>query len=156
MSVQFTLNGRVVQATPADAEMPLLYLLREEPLALNGPRFGCGLGQCGACTVLIDGHATRSCQVPAEAVAGKTVVTLEGLGSLSAPHPIQAAFAAEGAGQCGYCTNGMMMQVADFLSRNRRPSETEIREELANNLCRCGAHPRIVKAVQRAAATMAG
>ena len=156
MSVQFTLNGRAVTATPADAEMPLLYLLREEPLALNGPRFGCGLGQCGACTVLVDGHAVRSCQLPAEAVAGKQVVTLEGLGSLAAPHPIQAAFAAEGAGQCGYCTNGMMMQVADFLTRNRRPSESEIREELANNLCRCGAHPRIVKAVQRAAAVMAG
>lgn len=156
MSVRFTLNGRAVEATPADAEMPLLYLLREAPLNLNGPRFGCGLGQCGACTVLIDGTATRSCQVNAAAVAGKQVVTLEGLGSAAAPHPIQAAFAAEGAGQCGYCTNGMVMQTADFLARNRRPTEAQIREELANNLCRCGAHPRIIAAVQRAAATMAG
>ncbi len=156
MSVRFTLNGRAVEATPADAEMPLLYLLREEPLALNGPRFGCGLGLCGACTVLVDGQAVRSCQMPAESVAGKQVTTLEGLGSEARPHPIQAAFVAEGAGQCGYCTNGMMMQVADFLSRNRRPTEEQIREELAHNLCRCGAHPRIIKAVQRAAATMAG
>ena len=156
MTMRFTVNGRVVEATPADAEMPLLYLLREAPFNLNGPRFGCGLGQCGACTVLIDGQAVRSCQMPAEQVAGKTVVTLEGLGTEAAPHPIQAAFAAEGAGQCGYCINGMVMQTADFLARNRRPSEDEIREELAQNLCRCGAHPRIVKAVQRAAASMGG
>jgi len=156
MSIRFTLNGRPVQATPADAQMPLLYLLREEPLALNGPRFGCGLGQCGACTVLIDGTAMRSCQIAAETVAGRAVVTLEGLGTQAAPHPIQAAFAAEGAGQCGYCTNGMMMQTADFLARNRRPTEEQIREELARNLCRCGAHPRIIRAVQRAATAMNG
>lgn len=156
MSIRFSLNGRQVEATPADAEMPLLYLLREEPLALNGPRFGCGLGQCGACTVLLDGQATRACQVSAQSVAGRQIVTLEGLGSEARPHPIQAAFAAEGAGQCGYCTNGMVMQTAEFLARNRRPTEAQIREELANNLCRCGAHPRIIAAVQRAAAAMAG
>lgn len=156
MTMRFTVNGRAVEATPADSEMPLLYLLREPPFNLNGPRFGCGLGQCGACTVLVDGQAVRSCQMPAEQVAGRQVVTLEGLGSEAAPHPIQAAFAAEGAGQCGYCTNGMVMQTADFLTRNRRPTEAEIREELAQNLCRCGAHPRIIKAVQRAAASMGG
>ena len=156
MTVQFTLNGHAVSAEPTDPDMPLLYLLREEPLALSGPRFGCGLGQCGACTVLMDGQAARSCQIRTEDAAGRTIVTLEGLGTAAAPHPIQAAFVAEGAGQCGYCTNGMVMQVADFLARNRRPSEAEIHEELADNLCRCGAHQRIVKAVQRAAAAMTG
>jgi nicotinate dehydrogenase subunit A len=156
MTLRFTLNGRAVEAEPADADMPLLYLLREEPFALNGPRFGCGLAQCGSCTVLIDGVAVRSCSVPAETAAGTSVTTLEGLGTAENPHPIQAAFAAEGVAQCGYCVNGMIMQTADFLSRNRRPSEAEIREELANNLCRCGSHIRILRAVSRAAAAMAG
>ena len=156
MTLSFTLNGRAVTATPADDEMPLLYLLREDPIALNGPRFGCGLAQCGACTVLVDGAAVRSCSLPAAAVAGRTVVTLEGLGSEASPHPLQAAFAAEGAAQCGYCTNGMIMQSADLLARNRNPSEAEIREALAANLCRCGSHPRVVKAVERAARTMRG
>lgn len=156
MTVRFTLNGRAVSAEPADADMPLLYLLREEPFALNGPRFGCGLAQCGACTVLIDGRAARSCSIPAEAVAGRQVVTLEGLGTAANPHPLQAAFAAAGAAQCGYCANGMVMQAADLLAQNRRPSEAEIAEALAANLCRCGSHPRIVRAVAAAAATMAG
>jgi nicotinate dehydrogenase subunit A len=154
--MRFTLNGRAVEATTADAEMPLLYLLREAPFELNGPRFGCGLAQCGACTVLVDGQATRACVLPATAVEGRRVTTLEGLGTAAALHPIQAAFAAEGAGQCGYCTNGMIMQTADLLARNRRPTDAQIAEELAANLCRCGAHPRIVKAVARAAAAMPG
>jgi nicotinate dehydrogenase subunit A len=156
MTLRFTLNGRAVEAEPADAEMPLLYLLREEPLALNGPRFGCGLAQCGACTVLVDGRAVRSCSVPAQSVEGRGVTTLEGLGTAANPHPLQAAFAAERVAQCGYCTNGMIMQAADLLARNKRPSEAEIREELAANLCRCGTHVRIVRAVARAASTMAG
>ena len=156
MALRFTLNGRAVKAEPADDEMPLLYLLREEPLALNGPRFGCGLAQCGACTVLVDGQAVRSCSVPAQAVEGRAVTTLEGLGTAANPHPLQAAFAAERVAQCGYCTNGMIMQAADFLSRNKRPTEAEIKEELTANLCRCGTHVRIVRAVARAAAAMNG
>lgn len=156
MALRFTLNGRAVEAEPADAEMPLLYLLREEPFSLNGPRFGCGLAQCGACTVLVDGKAVRSCSLPAEAVEGRAVTTLEGLGTAADPHPLQAAFAAERVAQCGYCTNGMIMQAADFLSRNKRPTEAEIAEELTGNLCRCGTHVRIVRAVARAAAAMNG
>jgi nicotinate dehydrogenase subunit A len=156
MTLRFTLNGRAVEAEPAHSEMPLLYLLREEPFALNGPRFGCGLAQCGACTVLVDGQAVRSCSVPAQSVEGRGVTTLEGLGTAANPHPLQAAFVAERVAQCGYCTNGMIMQAADLLSRNKRPSEAEIREELAANLCRCGTHVRIVAAVARAAAAMAG
>ena len=154
--VSFTLNGSPAEADTTDPEMPLLYLLREAPFELNGPRFGCGLAQCGACTVLIDGQAVRSCSFPAEGAAGRTVITLEGLGTAAKPHPLQAAFADAKVAQCGYCTNGMIMQAADFLARNRRPSEDQIREELANNLCRCGSHLRIVNAVSRAAAVMAG
>ena len=156
MTLRFVLNGRPVEAEPADADMPLLYLLREEPFALNGPRFGCGLAQCGACTVLVDGQAVRSCSVPAGKVEGRQVTTLEGLGTAANPHPLQAAFAAEGAAQCGYCTNGMIMQSAELLGRNKRPSEAEIQEALADNLCRCGSHPRVVRAVVRAAGSMAG
>jgi len=156
MTVKFTLNGKAVAAEPAAPDQPLLYLLREEPFNLNGPRFGCGLAQCGACTVLIDGRAVRSCSYPAENVDGQTVVTLEGMGTARDLHPLQAAFHAEGAGQCGYCTNGMIMQSADLLSQNRRPSEDEIKEALAQNLCRCGGHNRMVAAVKRAAAAMAG
>ena len=156
MALRFTLNGRAVEAETADAEMPLLYLLREEPFALNGPRFGCGLAQCGACTVLVDGQAVRSCSVPAQSVEGRGVTTLEGLGTAANPHPLQAAFAAERVAQCGYCTNGMIMQAADLLARNKRPSEAEIREGLAANLCRCGSHVRVIRAVARAASAMAG
>jgi nicotinate dehydrogenase subunit A len=156
MSIRFTLNGKSVEAEPASDDMPLLYLLREEPFVLNGPRFGCGLAQCGACTVLIDGQAVRSCSYPAASAEGQSVVTLEGLGTPQAPHPIQAAFLAEGAGQCGYCTNGMIMQSADLLAQNRRPSEEDIRQALAQNLCRCGGHNRMIAAIQRAAAAMAG
>jgi nicotinate dehydrogenase subunit A len=156
MTIRFTLNGRSVTADPADGDMPLLYLLREEPFALNGPKFGCGLAQCGACTVQVDGVAMRSCSVTASSIAGKSVTTLEGLGTAAQPHPLQAAFAAEGALQCGYCANGMIMQAAELLASNRRPTEAEVIAALDANLCRCGAHPRIVTAVMRAAASMAG
>jgi nicotinate dehydrogenase subunit A len=156
MAIRFTLNGVAVTADPADDDMPLLYLLREEPLGLTGPKFGCGLAQCGACTVLVDGVATRSCSVPANTVAGKAVTTLEGLGDPARPHPLQAAFAAAGALQCGYCTSGMILQASELLARNRRPTEAQVIEALDANLCRCGAHPRIVQAVLRAAERMAG
>ena len=156
MTLRFTLNGRAVEAEPAAPDMPLLYLLREEPFALNGPRFGCGLAQCGACTVLVDGAAVRSCSVPAQSAEGRSVTTLEGLGTVANPHPLQAAFAEARVAQCGYCTNGMILQAADLLARNRSPSEDEIRQELAANLCRCGSHGRIVAAVARAATVMRG
>jgi len=142
-------NGRTVAVTVDDPDTPLLYVLRNE-LGLHGPRFGCGLGQCGACTVLVDEAAVRSCVTPLSAVTGK-VVTLEGLGSDANPHPIQEAFIAEQAVQCGYCINGMIMQSAALLKRNARPTEQQVKAELANNLCRCGTHLRIVRAVMRAA-----
>ena len=141
-------KSRVVEA---DADTPLLYVLREN-LALNGPKFGCGLAQCGACIVHLDGAPVRSCVTPVSAVKGK-VMTLEGLGSTKKPHPVQKAFIEEQAVQCGYCVNGMIMTAAALLKRNKNPSEAEIRDALAGNLCRCGTHQRIVAAVQRAAKT---
>jgi len=143
-------NGQDVVAEVTDASMPLLYYLRNE-LGLRGPRFGCGLGQCGACTVLIDGVAVRSCIYTMNAVQGR-VTTLEGLGTPDKPHALQKAFIDEQAVQCGYCINGMIMQAAAFLQRNPRPSESEVRDALRPNLCRCGTHLRIVRAVMRAAA----
>jgi nicotinate dehydrogenase subunit A len=143
-------NGRTVSVTVDDPDTPLLYVLRNE-IGLLSPRFGCGLGQCGACTVLIDGEAVRSCVTPLSAVTGK-VVTLEGLGTDMNPHPIQQAFIAEQAVQCGYCINGMIMQSAALLKRNPRPTEQQVKSELASNLCRCGTHLRIVRAVMHAAA----
>ena len=128
----------------------LLYVLRND-LALNGPKFGCGLGECGTCTVLIDGIAARSCVVPAGAAEGRSVVTLEGLGTIDAPHGIQQAFIKAQAAQCGYCLNGMIMTAHALLTRNPAPSEAEIKEELRYNLCRCGAHYEIIRAVQIAA-----
>jgi nicotinate dehydrogenase subunit A len=142
-------NGRTTSVTVDDPDTPLLYVLRNE-LGLHGPRFGCGLGQCGACTVHVDGAAVRSCVTPLSSVTGR-IVTLEGLGTDAAPHPVQQAFIDEQAVQCGYCINGMIMQSAAFLARNPKPSEQEIKSELANNLCRCGTHLRIVRAVMRAA-----
>jgi nicotinate dehydrogenase subunit A len=130
--------------------MPLLYVLRND-LNLRGPRFGCGLGQCGACTVIIDGKAARSCITPLSSVGRKAVTTLEGLGSSRRPHRIQKAFIDAQAAQCGYCINGMIMTAKAFLDRNPRPSEGEVRRALAGNLCRCGTHPRIIDAVMRAA-----
>ena len=137
------------QRVDADADSPLLYVLRDQ-LALHGPKFGCGLGQCGACTVHVDGQAVRSCVYPVSALGTKKVTTLEGLGSSTKPSPLQQAFIDEQAAQCGYCINGMVMQAAGLLKSNPKPSEQQIREGLAMNLCRCGTHQRIVRAVQRA------
>ena len=133
----------------ADPATPLLYVLRND-LALNGAKFGCGLGQCGACTVIVDGKAVLSCVTPLVLLEGKQVTTLEGLGTVSEPAPIQRAFMEEQAAQCGYCINGMIMESAAFLSTNKKPTDAQILQALANNLCRCGTHDRIVKAVKRA------
>ena len=150
--IDFTLhvNGRDHAVELDDPETPLLYVLRDK-LALRGPKFGCGLGQCGSCAVLVDGQAMRSCMIKAAAVAGGKITTLEGLGSPEAPSKVQAAFIAEAAAQCGYCTNGMIMTATALLERNKSPSEAEIRNALAGNLCRCGSHVRVIAAVQRAA-----
>ena len=144
-----TVNGRQHEVAAAP-DTPLLYVLRNE-LELNGPKFGCGLAQCGACTVHIDGKPARSCSVPVSAVKGK-VTTIEGLGTPEKPHPLQAAFVAEQAAQCGYCINGMIMTASAFLAQNPRPSERQVRAALDGNLCRCGTHMRILRAVRRAAA----
>ena len=146
-----TVNGaqREVDVEP---DTPLLYVLRDT-LGLRGPKFGCGLAQCGACTVHVDGAETRSCVLPVEAVSG-AVTTLEGLGSTRNLHPLQKAFIEEQAVQCGYCINGMIMTAAALLAQTKSPSEAEIRDALAGNLCRCGTHQRIVAAVQRAAKAM--
>ena len=144
-------NGKRVSITYDDPQMPLLYTLRDN-LGLHGPTFGCGLGQCGACTVHIDGTAVRSCVTPINTVGDKQkVVTLEGLGSPQKPHPVQKAFIDEQATQCGYCINGMIMESVALLATNRKPSDGDIRKALANNLCRCGTHVRILAAVKRAA-----
>jgi nicotinate dehydrogenase subunit A len=148
---QLHVNGKSVSIFVDDPDVPLLYVLRDD-LGLRGPRFGCGLAQCGACTVHIDGVAVRSCVMPLSAVKGK-VITLEGLGSEARPHPLQRAFIEEQAVQCGYCINGMIMQSAALLARNPKPTEDQVRQELAANLCRCGTHLRILRAVMRAAAT---
>src|SRR5690349_11402820 len=146
-------NGRDQAVSLGDPDTPLLYVLRDN-LRLHGPRFGCGLGQCGSCTVHLDGEAVRSCVTPVSAVKDRKVVTLEGLGTVEQPHPVQKAFIEEQAAQCGYCINGMIMQSAAFLAKKKNPSETEIREALAQNLCRCGTHIRILRAVKRAAANI--
>lgn len=153
-NIPLTVNGKSHDLRVDDPQMPLLYALRND-LDLHGPRFGCGLAQCGSCTVLVDGRAVRSCRMPVSAAAGKKVVTLEGLGTPQKLHPLQEAFIQEQAVQCGYCINGMIMQAADLLSRNKSPSEDEIRQALANNLCRCGTHVRIIQAVKRASEMMA-
>jgi nicotinate dehydrogenase subunit A len=151
--LEITVNGQshMVEAAP---ETPLLYVLRNK-LKLNAAKFGCGLSQCGACTVHVDGEPVRSCIYPVSEAAGKQVTTLEGLGTLDDPHPIQQAFLDEQAAQCGYCIPGMMMTAAAFLDQNDQPSEADIRQALAGNLCRCGTHVRIIRAVQRAAGTTA-
>jgi nicotinate dehydrogenase subunit A len=149
MAIALNVNGRrrTVDAAP---DAPLLYVLRND-LELNAAKFGCGLSQCGACTVLVDGRAVRSCTTPVASVAGKSITTLEGLGTAARPHPLQQAFIEEQAAQCGFCIPGMIMSAKALLDRNPRPSEAEIRRALAGNLCRCGTHNRIVRAVQRAA-----
>jgi len=149
-------NGKRVTIEVDDPNMPLLYALRND-LGLHGPRFGCGLSQCGACTVHLDNAAVRSCVVPISALTPKSeIVTLEGLGTRARPHPLQAAFIEEQAVQCGYCINGMIMQAAAFLRVTKNPTEEQIKAELANNLCRCGTHVRIVRAIKRAAAISSG
>jgi nicotinate dehydrogenase subunit A len=150
-TTRVSVNGRDIIADVDDLKMPLLYFLRNN-LGLHGPRFGCGLGQCGACTVHIDDVAVRSCIYPLGAVSGK-VVTLEGLGTPDKPHPLQQAFIDEQAVQCGYCINGMIMQAAALLKRKPEPTEKEVQQELRPNLCRCGTHLRIVRAVMRAGQT---
>ena len=141
-------NGKS-RVVDVDADTPLLYVLREN-LGLKGPRFGCGLGQCGACTVHLDGAAVRSCTLPVGSLNASAITTLEGLGSSARPSKLQQAFIDEQAAQCGYCVNGMIMTSAALLAQNKNPSEAEIRQSLEGNLCRCGTHQRIVAAVKRA------
>jgi len=150
---RLTVNGGIhdVDAAPDTA---LLYVLRND-LRLNGPKYGCGLGECGACTVLIDGVAARACVIPVGGVADRTIVTLEGLAADGVLHPVQSAFVAEQAAQCGYCLNGMIMTAKALLDRDPHPSVETIRRELSRNLCRCGTHVEIVRAVQRAAVLLA-
>jgi len=158
MAISKTLdvNGARITTSLDDPDMPLLYLLRDN-LGLHGPRFGCGLAQCGACTVHIDGKAARSCVTLVSSISdNKKIVTLEGLGTPEKPHPVQRAFIEEQVVQCGYCINGMIMQSAACLVTNPRPSDADIKNALAANLCRCGTHARIVRAVKRAADLVQG
>jgi nicotinate dehydrogenase subunit A len=145
----FRLNGRAVSAESWDPAQPLLYVLRG-PFGLHGPKFGCGLGQCGACTVLMDGKAVRSCTTPVNRAAGHAITTVEGLGTPQKPDRVQAAFIAEQAAQCGYCTSGMIMAAAALLSQTPSPPIDQAKQGLAGNLCRCGTHTRILRAVVRA------
>jgi nicotinate dehydrogenase subunit A len=153
-TIKLHVNGKEHSVRVDDPQMPLLYALRND-LELHGPRFGCGLAQCGACTVHVDGKPVRSCSFPVSQAAGKKVLTLEGLAGGGKLHALQQAFIEEQAVQCGYCINGMIMQAKALLDSNRNPSEAQIKEALAANLCRCGTHVRIVRAVRRAASMMA-
>ena len=148
-------NGAARDVETDDPATPLLYVLRND-LGLTGTKFGCGLAQCGACTVHVDGQAVRSCSTPVSAAVGRHVTTIEGLGSPERPDPVQAAFIAEQAAQCGYCTAGLVMTARAFLQQNRRPTEPEVKQTLAGNLCRCGSHVRVIRAVLRAAGAMGG
>jgi nicotinate dehydrogenase subunit A len=152
MAIRLNVNGSV-HAVPADPDTPLLYVLRND-LELNGAKFGCGLAQCGACTVLMGGIAVRSCVTPIGMIGDQQITTIEGLGTIEKPHPLQRAFIEEQAAQCGYCINGMIMSAAELLERFPNPTEQQVREGLAANLCRCGTHGRIIRAVLRAAREM--
>jgi len=152
MAINLKING-VDRSVPAEPDTPLLYVLRND-LELNGAKFGCGLAQCGACTVLVDGRQVRSCITEVGSIGESEVTTIEGLGTVEKPHPLQQAFIDEEAAQCGYCINGMVMAAKDLLDRNPRPTEQDVREGLASNLCRCGTHGRIIRAVLRAAQSM--
>jgi nicotinate dehydrogenase subunit A len=152
MTISIKVNGSR-RSVPAEADAPLLYVLRND-LGLNGAKFGCGLSQCGACTVLLDGRAMRSCIMATGSIGDAEITTIEALGTVERPHPLQQAFIDEQAVQCGYCINGMIMTAKDLLDRNPKPSEADIREALADNLCRCGTHGRIIRAVMRAARYM--
>jgi nicotinate dehydrogenase subunit A len=154
-SVTLQVNGAASTFELTDPDTPLLYVLRND-LALTGTKFGCGLGQCGACTVQVDGQAVRSCSMPVSAAVGRQITTIEGLGSPEKPDPVQAAFIAEQAPQCGYCTAGLVMTARAFLQQNRRPTESEVKQALSGNLCRCGSHVRVIRAVMRAAQTTGG
>src|SRR5438128_3619378 len=143
-------NGRTATVESWEPAQPLLYILRNA-LGLHGPKFGCGLGQCGACTVLLDGTPVRSCITSVEQAAGRAITTLEGLGTPAQPDPVQAAFIAEQAAQCGYCTNGMIMAAKALLTQTPHPTLEQVQQRLARNLCRCGTHTRILSAVMRAA-----
>jgi nicotinate dehydrogenase subunit A len=147
--LRFSVNGAEA-VVDADPDAPLLYALRND-LDLKGTRFGCGSGQCGACFVLVDGHAVPACDTPLWSVSGKSITTVEGLGASGGPHPLQEAFLAEQAAQCGYCTSGILVRAAELLAKNPRPTESEVRAALDRNLCRCGSHNRMVRAVLRAA-----
>ncbi len=152
MGIKITVNGRAHEVT-ADEETPLLYVLRNEA-GCKGVRYGCGLGQCGSCTVIIDGKPVQSCDVPVSAVAGKSITTIEGIGSVDHPHPLQRAFVEEQAAQCGYCATGIIMSAKALLDVNASPSDAQVKEALSKNLCRCGTHQRILRAVKRAAIEM--
>lgn len=150
LPVRFSLNvNDAVESVEASPETPLLFILRND-LSLNGPKYGCGLGECGACAVLVDGRAVRSCTIPLRAVGARRVTTLEGLGTPEHLHPVQAAFIDEAAAQCGYCLNGMIIATAALLNRNANPDEEAIREALRHHLCRCGTHMEILAAARRA------
>jgi nicotinate dehydrogenase subunit A len=149
MVLRLKVNG-TVQSSPAEADTPLLYVLRND-LELNGAKFGCGLAQCGACTVLVDGRATRSCVTPIGTLGESEITTIEGLGTIEKPHPLQRAFVEEQAAQCGYCINGMIMTAKELLDRTPKPTEADVRAALDANLCRCGTHGRIIRAVLKAA-----
>ncbi|HLF38763.1 MAG TPA: (2Fe-2S)-binding protein [Burkholderiales bacterium] len=153
-TLTLNVNGKSHDLRVDDPQMPLLYALRND-LGLQGPHFGCGLAQCGACTVHVNGEAVRSCTYPVKEAAGKKVRTLEGLAAGKKLHALQQAFIDEQAVQCGYCVNGMIMQAAELLAKNKRPSDSDIRQALAANLCRCGTHVRIVRAIKRASEMMA-
>jgi len=146
--ISLRVNGKT-RVVDTEADVPLLYVLRND-LELNGPKFGCGMAQCGACTVIMDGNAIRSCVTPVSAVQNKPVTTLEGLGTTKKLHKIQQAFVDEQAAQCGYCINGMIMTTKALLDKTPKPTDAEIKQALAGNLCRCGAHIRILRAVKRA------
>ena len=147
---KFQVNGRPVSVDSWDPDQPLLYVLRNT-LSLHGAKFGCGLGQCGACTVLMDGKAVRSCLTPVKQVAGRAITTLEGLGTPEKPDIVQAAFIEEQAAQCGYCSNGMILAAKALLAETPHPTAEQIKQSLAGNLCRCGTQTRILRAVERAA-----
>ncbi len=148
-SYAFRLNGRSVSADSWDPAQPLFYVLRNT-FSLHGVKFGCGLGQCGACTVMMDGKAVRSCQTRVDRAAGHAITTIEGLGTPASMNRLQSAFIGEQAAQCGYCTNGMIMTAAAFLSQTPKPTEDQVKQSLVGNLCRCGTHTRILRAVVRA------
>lgn len=153
MTLTLRVNGQIYR-TEATPETPLLYALRND-LQLNGPKFGCGMAQCGSCTVLVNGAPARSCVIPCQAVLSSEVMTLEGLGSVDRPNALQQAFIDEQAAQCGYCISGMVMTAQALLNGNPDPTEQQVREALAGNLCRCGTHNRITRAVMRAAKGLA-